>query len=414
MSIAYNTSIVTSGLVFYYDMTNTQKSWKGPPATNIIPYSQDYGAGGNFASNWTGNLFGNWINSTVTTGFLAPDGTYTANLLTGYYSRWTASITATTSTTYTFSAWLKNYSLVNPPYLHVAFGLNGTLVNYNNITSIPIASIGDWTRYSVTVTSPSSGINQIQCGFEFAGSKSNSAGPYAMVVWGAQCEVGSYPTPYIPSLGTSSSRSTTQAIKDLTGNNTLTATSISYPSNGNFSFDGSYSYLQSTSNCGITGDVTLSAWINPSRAGQTGPHSTVICTDINYPYGAKLMNYKNNARYGIWLGWAGGGNTNYEAFVSTDINNSTDQMITASWTQSTGIAKIYLNGILQSTQSTGITSAVALANGQITVGTDYNSIGSGSLNKYLGTIYNASVYNRALSDDEVYRNFAALKGRYGL
>jgi hypothetical protein len=92
MALVHSPSIVTSGLVFYYDMNNTQKSWKGAPATNLIPYSQDYGSNGNFMSNWTGNLFSNWINSVVTTGYQAPDGNYTANLITGYYSRWTASM----------------------------------------------------------------------------------------------------------------------------------------------------------------------------------------------------------------------------------------------------------------------------------------------------------------------------------
>lgn len=42
---------VTNGLVFYYDMSNTHKSWKGPPGTNDITI----GAG--YAGHFGGNLY---------------------------------------------------------------------------------------------------------------------------------------------------------------------------------------------------------------------------------------------------------------------------------------------------------------------------------------------------------------------
>jgi hypothetical protein len=266
--------------------------------------------------------------------------------------------------------------------------------------SATLGAVGVWVKQSLTFTPTYS-----TCISYFFPSSGNIIYDLAHI----QFETGSVATDW-----TSSSRSTSQALLDLTSKNTITATSISYTNSKSFTFDGSYSYLQSPRNCGITGDVTLTAWIKPNRTGQTGPHSTVICTDVNYPYGAKLMNFKNSARYGIWLGWAGGGNTNFEAFVAADINDNTNKMLTASWTQSTGIAKIYLNGILQSTQSTGITSAVALVDGKITVGTDYNNISSGTLNKYLGIIYGGAVYSRALSDSEVLNLFNASRGRYGI
>jgi hypothetical protein len=124
------------------------------------------------------------------------------------------------------------------------------------------------------------------------------------------------------------------------------------------------------------------------------------------------MNYKNESRYGIWLGF--GGTTNYEAFVTGDINDNTNKMLTASWDQTTGIAKIYLNGIRTGTINTGYTIPTVIATGNITLGTDYHSFGGGALNKYLGSIYNASVYNRALTDDEVWTNFVADRGRFGI
>ena len=34
MGLAQNPGVVTNGLVFYYDMSNTKKSWIGEPTTN--------------------------------------------------------------------------------------------------------------------------------------------------------------------------------------------------------------------------------------------------------------------------------------------------------------------------------------------------------------------------------------------
>lgn len=415
MSAASGPEISNNGLVFLYDMANTQKSWKGAPATNLWIYSR---------------ALTNWNKTSAITvtdnSALSPYGDLTASTITangtgGSYINLGGTLISSGST-YTKSVYAKAGStstLVFESYDNNGSGgtaffpttfdlLNGTYTASSGDTATMTYIANGWYRCRVTrsytLTTAS--------GTFYIGAYGTGLG--TLYLWDAQLELGSFATPVVSTNGASVSRSNTQALLDATGNNTLTATSLTYASNGTFSFDGSFSYLQSASNCGITGDVTLSAWIKPNRTGQTGPHSTVICTDVNYPYGAKLMNYKNSSRYGIWLGWAGGGNTNYEAFVGVNINDNTDKMLTASWTQSTGIAKIYLNGVLQSTQNTGITSAVALADGKITIGTDYNSIGSGSLNKYLGNIYQASIYNRTLTDAEVQQNFNATRSRYGI
>ncbi len=39
MSLSHSPKIVTSGLVFAYDMGNGKKSWKGAPTTNLITAS---------------------------------------------------------------------------------------------------------------------------------------------------------------------------------------------------------------------------------------------------------------------------------------------------------------------------------------------------------------------------------------
>ena len=406
MALVHSPSIVTSGLVFYYDMNNTQKSWKGAPATNLIPYSQDYGANGNFMANWTGNLFSNWINSVVTTGYQAPDGSYTANLITGYYSRWTASITAAVSTTYTFSIWLKNNGLSNPPLLHVAFGLNGSLVNYNNVTSVPVASIENWTRYSITVTSPSSGINQVQCGVEMGASKANSPSTGSVVLWGAQLETGSYATPYIPSLGAATSRSSTQAIVDLTGRNTITASSLTYSSNNTFTFTkASGNYLTLPLLSSVNTNISVSCWAYVTL----GTSGCIFECGFNSGFGVGIGN-----SYYIE---SDPGNNIVVLFpsvrwISTGVSyGSTGWKNVVVTMDNAAVPSIYLNGNLIGTYSG---TAPLTPNTNSYVGRNIGDESSASDRAFNGQISSVAFYNRTLSLAEIQQNFNALRGRYGL
>ena len=386
MSLNHSPSIALDGLVFYYDMSNTSRSFIGRPNTNLCSY---------VPMNWTDG------NATITRNVTPPipppiagyevckiqsnngadtqlDILYTTPLPSAGYYTHSAYILLTAGT----------YARIGQHWYPWDAGVPQYIVP--NV----------WTRISQSFYDTN----------EY-GQIANAYGTDGTIyVTCVQYEAGQTMTPFMG--GSGATRTTSQAILDLTRNNTITATSLTYASDGNFSFDGSYSYMQCPTSCGITGSVTLSAWIKPNRSGQTGPHSTILCTDVGYPAGAKLMNYKNTSRYGLWLGW--GGSTSYEAFVGVDINDNTDKMLTASWEQASGVVKIYLNGVLQSTLSTGITSPVSLYDGKITVGTDYNNIGSGSYNKYLGNVYTASIYNRALTDAEVMQNFNAHRGRYGI
>ena len=392
MALNHSPSIVTNGLAFAYDMANIQKSWKGKPTTNIILDP----------TNWT---TGNWALpgcTAVANNAIAPDGTNTASTITSTGGDpWPYQIISVTGgVTYTASVYIRARSQTVGKTGMLWLWFAGTATGTNTF-SPTYTLTSAWQRITVTFTPTTSGTVHYRNDIV----DTNPVAGDACDLWGAQVEIGSYATPFI-----SGTRSTTNNIVDLTGTNTVTANSLTYASDNTFSFDGNANYIQTTTNCGITGSITLSAWIKPSYSGQTGPHSTIISTDIDYPYGAKLMNYKNTARYGIWLGFSGV--DNYEAFVAADINDNTIKLLTASWNQATGVVNIYLNGVLTSTQSTGKTIPVVLSTGKITLGTDYNSIGSANKNKFLGNIYNASIYNRALSAAEVLQNFNALRGRY--
>ena len=164
-------------------LTNQNRGWfsqdptKNSAGYNLLPYSQDF-------SQYTGNYFNNWINSTVTTGQTDPNGGTTASLLTGYYSRYSTTISVTPGA-YTYSVWLKNSALVNPVLVSIVYANSGSIVG-EVTTSVTAASIANWTRVTVSYTVPASGVNQVQCGVQFGDSKANSATGYSVFVWGSQ------------------------------------------------------------------------------------------------------------------------------------------------------------------------------------------------------------------------------------
>ena len=182
----------------FYNDHRAQWSQQNPAENfafhNMLPFSQDW-------TQYTGNYFNNWINSTVTLGQADPFGGTGAALLTGYYARLSTSISVLPNTTYTFSVWLRNNALVNPVVIHIVRGINGAQQG-DVSTSVPVASIANWTRYSLSYTVPASGINQLQCGVGFGGSMSASATGYSVFVFGGMLEQSTTMGSYVATNGT--------------------------------------------------------------------------------------------------------------------------------------------------------------------------------------------------------------------
>ena len=213
--------------------------------------------------------------------------------------------------------------------------------------------------------------------------------------------------------GTNASWDDTLGNFDLTAYNSPTYTSSDEAFNftGLTSAQGGGSYFRNTKGSGILGSVTLNAVIAPTY--NEGPHKTVICTDTNYRFGAKLMSFKNYHRYGIWIGF-GVNHPNYpggfEAFTNGNISDGTRKMITGVWDEAAGEARVYLNGVRTSTHNVGQHTMVN-SNANIHVGVEYHAFGSGP---YQGKIFQTSIHNIGLTDEEVYIFYESLKERYQL
>ena len=92
---------------------------------------------------------------------------------------------------------------------------------------------------------------------------------------------------------------------------------------------------------------------------------------------------------------------------STTIN--TDEVYHASCVMESGEARVYLNGVLDGTDSSWA-SALNTPVARYLIGAeDINSAGA---HYFAGNIYSIQVYNRVLTPDEIKKNYNATKGRF--
>lgn len=391
--------IITNGLVFGFDVGDVKNSYIGEPTTNLVTYSQ------NMSSGWTGNLFNNWINATVTTNTdLAPDGTFTANKLTGGYSRFTDTISVVANTTYIASVWLKNINLGVDPQLIIATGLNGSLVSYATASTVSRSSIVNWTRVSLSITIPASGVNQIQFGVAYSNDYPNQN---SILVWGAQFELKSHITQYLPTNGTYATRSNTQGLLNLANiNQPINLSNATFDNSANITFNGNTSYLRVADNVLASGSqYTLLAFLKPNTSNWG---------DNSMP----MYNTYDNG-YGFWHHFSLGNSLGVRHYPSGSAGATVDlagiglvantwQMTAITWDGS--IIRLYKNGILQNSASF-TTSYTVTSGGRIGM---LNARSSSADYNWNGWIDIEMLYNRALTSVELTQIFNSIRNRYNI
>jgi hypothetical protein len=209
-----------------------------------------------------------------------------------------------------------------------------------------------------------------------------------------------------PSTFVNGTRSNTQAILDLTNNNTITATSLTYENDGSFSFNSPTNFASVPYNLqlDLINTVTLEAWLKYTSSTNT------VCIEKssnNTHYQFQIFSSTQGSGIGGELVFMLQPNSNNWVVAGIGSNDNEWHHVVGTYNRSTSTARIYIDGKLKNTNS-------AIINGP-TTNTQPLLIGSRSgLAGFGGSISNVRIYNRALSAEEIRQNFNALKGRYGL
>ena len=191
---------------------------------------------------------------------------------------------------------------------------------------------------------------------------------------------------------------------DLTKNNLITATSLTYASDNTFSFNGTSNTIScgnATALSAITGtsNVSIEAWVNYSAyGGGTQPYSVI--THKGSPWAWLMENPSNIPRIRFSLSVSG------DVACSDTTTHALNTWYHFVGTYDGSYIRFYNNGVLKN----------SVAGSGTVGGSGVNMVvGSYSGNYFMnGTISIVKIYNRTLSAAEVSQNFNALRGRYGL
>lgn len=392
MSLAYSPGIVTNGLVFYYDMNNTQKSWRGKPTTNLVP-DPDFKLQG--WNTWGGRGASSWFYTTIDDEQVVyTDMSIQSNEIHHLFRDITVPAVLTT---YALSIDVLVDSSVSSVFMTTEYPFGNT---YGG-NSYDMSKKGTWQRiYSIRDNAYSGGAPDTRMRFFFGTDETSATG--RIYFRRAQMEVGTFNTPFVVG-----SRSNTQAVFDLVGSNTVTMTEATYENTGLLKFDGSNDYLTiSNFSNKPTTQITCESWIKPTRPSVgTGTIRGGAISSTNSMYLGIIDSSDGGNTFSMH--WANQTSSSRPYNLNGNIPNNQWSHLVGTYDGS--VTRAYLNGveIWSTAQSGNIPDATYV------IGTYGLQLQDGvhNFNGYLGT---SMIYNRGLSASEVIQNFQALRGRYGV
>ena len=392
MGLTHSPKVVTDGLVFYYDMGNAEKSWRGRPTTNLA------NVGLNGMSGITLAFLGledGWKKYSMSGTFTGGTYPYTMNI---------TSVAFTGGVTYSSSCLIRtnvenkfNYFGNGMNYVNSPMNKSGTNIGIQQTD-------GSWYcgRSNFEYTSTTT-----QLGYILSNPINNTIFNAATdFVWikNGQVELGEFPSPFAGDAGT---RSNTQAVLDLVGNNTITANALTYNVDGSFGFNGSNNGMTVPGTNFSLNAMTIECW----------------CFSTNFQHNGflfeKTTNGSVNTQYSLFFNNNAGSNLYFRTYglssLDLILSKAASGVVDNAWnhvvaTFDGSIKRIYVNGILR-ISSAALTGTIVQNNtGAAFIGIYGNFAGY----PFNGKIDSEKIYNRALSATETQQNFNALRGRYGL
>ena len=411
MAVAYNNQkVVTDGLVLYYDMFNTQKSWKGKPTTNLF----------NNPSFASGDLTG-W-------GTSANHGTYDLCELDssiyrrdGHSGRVTVLDTTGSSAGHHY-AFRRTPGVAHDGAVTVSVYIRGTpgTTNLLRITRVIGGSTylwsggssgdvqhaqtanGEWQYFTATLD-PWTGegsTSHIHCRFGFTNPHQLSIGNVCYVDE-AQLELGDFATPFV--IG---ERTNTQSVLDLTGNHTFTANDLVYSAENTFSFTNNGNHLSTpfSPRFDFSKAQTICMWMKPTgAAARRNPY------DQAYG-GSGTITYETARTFNYYFGTHGGNSSPYVG-RNSGFTVAADELafVCVSRDQDLNQCDWYKNDTHKTSLDAGGYAATNNGSSQIRVGLGYTGNGG-----FIGDIYSLALFNRKLSDEEILSMFEMSRHRYGV
>ena len=169
---------------------------------------------------------------------------------------------------------------------------------------------------------------------------------------------------------------------------------------GALQFDGVDDYVTfgNPASLQIIGNVTYEAWINTSSqvAAAQGIISKMIVAGPSYSMALRTNN--GNAEFGI----SSTGSNWLAVYSPIKVNDGKWHYLVGTYTPSTSI-KIYVDGILQATNSTAIPASAFNNAASVTAGMTYSTL----VEPFKGIIDSARIYSRALTAAEILSNYNA-------
>jgi hypothetical protein len=213
---------------------------------------------------------------------------------------------------------------------------------------------------------------------------------------------------YVDAANENSYSGSGSTFSDLAGSNDVTlynTPTYSSDNGGIFSFDGVDEGGQTTSGTLLNAPITVDAWAKPQTTGSDG---TIV------------GNWRQTGQVFL-LWWDVGVTANFRAIYRPTSSSSvlTSESATRgtvnSWNHlSVSVdatnMKIYLDGTLQETVSTGSINSPSAY--RVGIAADYDGSPGATTRNLDGDIAAVKIYNRVLTSDEILQNYNALKNRF--
>ncbi|CAB4129668.1 Concanavalin A-like lectin/glucanases superfamily [uncultured Caudovirales phage] len=219
---------------------------------------------------------------------------------------------------------------------------------------------------------------------------------------------------YLDAANTKSYVSGSTSWNDLTinsNNGTLTnGPTFSSGNRGSIVFDGIDDRVSQSSSINTGQNFTVSSWIYPTLLGATRR----AIAGNSYPFSFRdgwLFCTAGGANNTFFISI--GADASYKVAAANTLNTNEWSFVTAVVQNGGGSIDLYKNGLI-------ITSFAAslITSGTVTYNTSQFNVGfrtvGGTTDPYTGNIAQVSIYNRALSADEILQNYSATKSRFGL